>query len=128
MSNLIKERVEKILKECHLISLAVSDENGPWASIVHFAADADMNIYWMSDPEALSTQASVKNNKAAGTITLSMKKGEKNLGIQLSGVAEKLEGERPDVAKIYFSKKGKPVPEDIADFMDGDSWYMIKPQ
>ena len=89
--------------------------------------DDSLNIYWMSDPDARHSKAILENKKAAGTITVSNKSKEKNLGIQFEGSAEKINGSRFDLAKMHCLKRGHPAPREDEDVLQGDSWYMIKP-
>jgi uncharacterized protein YhbP (UPF0306 family) len=123
----IKERIIKILESTHLMSLATLDESGVWVSDVIFVFDNDLKIYWMSDPDCRHSQAILKNNKVAGTITQTTKSGSPNFGIQFSGNAEKIEGPRYDLACKHYEKRGKTKPEENDDVLEGDSWYKITP-
>ncbi len=122
----IKELIKEVLEKGYLMSLATHDDGGVWVSDVIYIFDDDLNIYWMSDPEARHSKAIIKQNKVAGTITVS-NRGENNLGLQFEGIAEKIDGERYDLAKKHYSKRRKPEPKETDDVLDGDSWYMLKP-
>src|SRR6185436_11817663 len=98
-----------------------------WAADVIFIHDDDLNIYWMSDPETRHSQAILQDERVAGTITASTKAGEKNLGIQFSGVAKKIDGPRYDLAKKHLQKRSHPEPKEEDDVLDGDSWYILTP-
>lgn len=80
----------------------------------------------MSDPEVRHSQAILKNNQIAGTITVSSA-GEDNSGIQFSGKAEKIEGPRYDLAKKHYAKRKKPEPKETDDMLGEDSWYVLMP-
>ena len=82
----------------------------------------------MSDPHSRHSEAIALNPDVAASITLSNKSGEKNLGLQFSGKALKIEGDNPEIAKLYFGKRGKPAPGEDVDILQGDSWYMLKPE
>jgi len=110
------------------MSLATLDDGGVWVADVIYIFDEDLNIYWMSDPEVRHSQAVLVNQQVAGTITVSNKNKEPNLGLQFSGIAEKIEGSRFDLAKIHLTKRGYPEPKESDDVLQGDSWYMIRPQ
>ena len=122
-----KETILKILKNTHLMSLATKDDGGLWVSDVVFIFDDDLNIYWMSDPDVRHSKAILNNNKVAGTITFSTKSKESNLGIQFSGIANKVEGSRYDLAIKHLEKRGYPKPKETDDVLQGDSWYILKP-
>lgn len=121
----IKARAAQVLGEGHLMSLATVDEGGVWVADVIFVFDDELNLYWMSDPSVRHSQALLTNSQVAGTITVSNKSGEPNLGIQFSGRAEKIEGARYDLAKKHLAKRNKPEPQETDDVLDGDSWYKL---
>ena len=81
----------------------------------------------MSDPDCRHSQAVIKNNKVAGTITETTKSGEPNFGIQFSGIAEKLEDARYDLACKHYIKRNKSEPKEDEDILNGDSWYKLTP-
>ena len=124
------DKIQKIAKEIldkgYLMSLATIDEGGVWVCDVIYIYDDDLNIYWMSDPDVRHSQAILKNNKVAGTITVSGQ-GEDNEGIQFEGIAEKIEGPRFDLATKHFTKRGRDLPGETDDVLDRDSWYILKP-
>ena len=110
------------------MSLAVQDEGGLWVSDVVYIFDDNFNLYWMSDPEVRHSKAVIKNSQVAGTITISNKSKEPNLCIQFSGIAEKIDGPRFDLAKMHLRKRSHPEPKESDDVLQGDSWYMLKPE
>ncbi len=124
----LKKIVVEILEKEHLISLATIDDGGVWVSDVIYVFDDDLNIYWMSDPEVRHSEAILKNPQVAGTITISNKNKEPNLGIQISGIAERIEGKRFDLAIKHLLKRGYPEPKETDDVLQGDSWYVLKPK
>lgn len=125
MEHNIKQLVKEVLEEGYLMSLGTVDDGGVWVADVIYVYDDQLHIYFMSDPGARHSQAILKNPNVSGTITVSGK-GEQNLGIQFSGIAEKIDGPRYDLAKKHFAKRGKPEPKESEDVLDGDSWYMLK--
>lgn len=127
MENNIKELIKEVLDKGYLMSLATQDEGGIWVADVIYIFDDNLSIYWMSDPDVRHSQAILKNNKVAGSITVSVQ-GESNLGIQFEGIAEKIEGSRYDLAKKHYSRRHKIEPKEIDDILQGDSWYILKPK
>jgi len=127
--NNINTRVSEILTKTHLMSLATQDDAGVWVADVIFIYDEGWNIYWLSAPETRHSQAILKNNQVAGTITLSTKKGEPNLGIQFEGKAERLEGIQFNLIVKHWAKRGHPAPEisQALKLLDGDYWYKLVP-
>lgn len=127
MSFDIKQLIQEVLEKGYLMSLATVDSGGVWVSDVIYIFDEGLNIYWMSDPKARHSQAIIKNPQVAGSITVSGQ-GEDNLGIQFEGIAEKIDGSRYDLAVKHFTKRKKPTPTETENVLQGDSWYMVKPQ
>lgn len=117
----------EVLDKGHLMSLATLDDGGVWVADVIYIYDDDLNIYWISDPEVRHSKAILKNKQVAGTITISNKSKELNLGIQFSANAEKIEGTRQDLAIKHLTKRGYPEPKETDDVLQGDSWYMLRP-
>ncbi len=126
----IRKTIFDILNNTHLMSLAVSDAKGPWVADVVFIYDKDMNIYWMSDPEARHSKTIVLNKKVAASITCSTISKEPNLGIQFEGIAEKLEGIQFKLLIKHLTKRSHPSPKikDAIKILDGDCWYKLKPK
>lgn len=123
----LRAKILEVLGKGHLLSLATLDDGGLWVADVIYVYDDDFNIYWMSDPEVRHSQAIMKDARAAGSITVSNKSKEPNLGIQFSGSAEKIDGPRYDLAKKHLAKRSYPEPKKTDDVLQGDSWYMLKP-
>lgn len=125
----IRERIKEVLAKTHLMSLGVVDAQGPWVADVVFIYDDDMNIYWMSDPEARHSKAILKNNRVAGSITHSTQSKEPNFGIQFEGVAEQLEGVQFQLLIKHLAKRKHPQPDlsQAAKILDGDMWYKVTP-
>lgn len=121
----IKPLILEVLDQGYLMSLGTLVDDNVWVSDVICIHDDDLNIYWMSDPDARHSKAIEAHPQVAGTITVSGQ-GEDNLGIQFSGVAEKINGARYDLALKHFAKRKKAEPKQSDDVLQGDSWYMLK--
>lgn len=121
----IRELIKEVLEKGYLMSLATVDESA-WVADVIYIFDEDLNIYWMSDPEARHSEAILKNNKVAGSITISGQ-GQDNEGIQFSGIADKIDGDRYDLVVKHFAKRKKEIPSEGDDVLQGDSWYILRP-
>ncbi|MEK7461274.1 MAG: pyridoxamine 5'-phosphate oxidase family protein [Patescibacteria group bacterium] len=121
----LKDLIREVLDKGYLMSLATIDDAGPWVADVIYVHDNNLKVYWVSDPAVRHSQAIEKNPSVAATITASSA-GESNFGIQLAGMATKLVGSRPDLAKKHWAKRKKPGPIPN-DWLEGDRWYKIKP-
>ena len=80
----------------------------------------------MSDPDCRHSQAILKNEKVAGSITVSNRSKELNFGIQFEGIAKKIDGPRHDLALRHFAKRGNPALLENDDILGGDSWYALE--
>ena len=127
MTTEIKQPIKEVLDKGYLMSIATIDDSGVWVCDVIFIHDNDLNIYWMSDPEVRHSQAIHKDSKVAGTITVS-DAGEDNFGIQFEGIAEKIEGNKHDLALRHYAKRKKVAPKESDDVLGGDSWYILRPK
>lgn len=110
------------------MSLATVDESGPWVADVIYVFDEDLSLYWLSHIGTRHSKALAKNSKVAATITLSNKQGEDNIGLQLEGHAQKVEGDIFGMAVKHRLKRKKEPPTKGGKFLDkGESWYLLKP-
>lgn len=124
----LRKIVDEVLEKGYLMSLATVDENGPWVSDVIFVNE-NLNIYWLSSENTRHSKAILKNSKTAATITLSNGQGEKNIGLQIEGNTEKIEGDVFEMAKKHRVKRNKPLPVKEGEILDpGESWYRLTPK
>lgn len=121
-----KQLILEVLGRGYLMSLGTLVEHNPWASDVIYIHDEDLNIYWMSDTETRHSKAIETHPQVAGTITVSGQ-GQDNLGLQFSGIAQKIDGARYDLALKHFAKRKKDLPQEEDDVLKGDAWYILKP-
>ncbi len=124
----LKILTRKILEQGYLMSLATVDEAGPWVSDLIFVSDDDLAIYWMSKTETRHSKAIAQNRKVAAAITVSNRKGESNIGLQLEGLASEIKDEDLAIATKYQLKRGKPAPTAEEGVVNvGGSWYRLQP-
>ncbi len=109
----IKQRVREALEQGHLMSLGTVDSLGVWVADVGYMFDDNLNIYWMSSPNTRHSKAIELNGKVAASITISTKSKEDNLGLQLEGIAKKID-------QLDFNIAKKTLRE-------GSNWYMLVP-
>lgn len=125
-SDEVKKRIFEVLEKGYLMSLGTCDDGGVWVADVTYIHDKELNIYWKSFPTVRHSRALLQNNKVAGTITINGPT-EDDFGIQLEGIAQKIEEERYDLSVEYFSKKNREKPPPTEDTLHGRSWYILKP-
>jgi len=127
LRNLIKD----YLKEAKLMQLATSLDNQPWVCSVWFAADADLNIYWISSEARRHSNEVLKNPKVAGAIVMPQNPDNPPRGLQFQGIAKMLEDQKDiDRATSLFTDRIFSK-EKIKEFMENKEkphrFYRIKP-
>lgn len=123
----LKKLIKNILEKGYLLSLATVDESGPWVSDVIYVYDDNFAFFWISDEDTRHSQAILKNPKVAATITVSNKGGEDNIGLQIEGTAEKIDGEIYELAVKHRLKRNKQPPKEGESFLEDESWYKFTP-
>lgn len=125
----LKKLTLQILEQGYLMSLATVDESGPWVADVIYVFEDNFSLYWLSQEKTRHSQAILVNQKVAATITVSNKGGEDNVGLQLEGIAEKIDGNIFEMAVKHRAKRKKPTPKENEQFLDeGESWYKLTPK
>ncbi len=113
------------------MQLATSIDDRPWVCSVWFAADDDLNIYWLSSAKRRHSAEVMQNSKVAGTMVLPQTPADKSRGLQFEGIAEVLT-EPSDIEKAKTVYKDRIFPlEKIEEFMASSShphhFYRIRP-
>ena len=119
--------VDEVLNSSYLMSLGVSDEQGLWVADVIFVHDDEGNIYWMSTDDRRHSMAIEKNPNVAAAVTATMKPGDPDLGLQMSGEAEKIDAVPREVVLRYFRKQNKPEPAQDFVVLERHTWYVFHP-
>lgn len=115
------------LDASYLMSLGVSDEQGVWVADVIFTYDDEGNMYWMSTDDRRHSVAIEKNPNVAVAITATLKPGDPDIGLQMSGVAERVEAVPRSVVNRYFRKRNKPEPAEDFVVLEDHKWYVFRP-
>ena len=126
----LRPLIREVLEKGYLMTLATHDAGGVWACDVIYIFDDNLNLYWISDPNARHSKAITEHPAVAGTITVSGQ-GDDNLGIQFSGTARRLKGPNLRLMIRHFKKRKKvELPKsakDVLNFLEGDMWYELRP-
>lgn len=124
----IPNLIRSILEKGYLMSLGTVDASGPWVADVLYVHDNAFNVYWLSDVSVRHSKAIEKNSSVAATISLVTSPNDKEVGLQIMGKAEKVEGDIYDLAVKQRKKRGKPAPQKEGDILGpGESWYVLSP-
>ncbi len=131
----LKKAINLYLKSAKMMQLATSSPDGhPWICNVWFAADKDMNIYWISSTNRRHSIEIANNPHVAASICLVNQPSESDNGaLQIEGTAEKLTSplEIAKALKLYASRgifSVKQVKEFMADLEYPHRFYRVKPK
>ena len=127
----LRKLIAKYLKDATVMQLATSVNNRPWACTVNFAADKDLNLYWMSSINRRHSKEILRNRRVAGAIVVSKAPHHKPQGIQFEGTAEVLT-KKADIARCMLIFAGKVLPKQaILAFMRSREqphrFYRVRP-
>lgn len=124
----IPNLIRSVLEKGYLMHIAISDASGPWVSDVVYVHDNAFTLYWLSDQSVRHSTAIEKNPLVAATISLVNSHDDKEIGLQIMGKAEKIEGDVLDIATKHRLKRGKPAPQREGEVLGmGESWYALHP-
>lgn len=123
----VNQLIQEVLEKGYLTSLGTVDDGGVWVCDVIYIYDDKFNLYWMSKSNVRHSMAIDKNSKVAGSITVNLPQ-EDNLGTQFEGFAQRIEGQRFDLAKKHYAKRKKQEPKESDDVLGKSFWYVFKPQ
>lgn len=124
-----KEAIEKYLADKLIMQLATSRDSQPWICTLHFVADKDSNIYWLSKPIRRHSKDIAKNPRVAIAIAVSTEKPL--IGVQAEGNAEVLT-DLDEVRKVmdtYIERHGtdKGFADTIIDGTNEHKVYKFSP-
>ncbi|HSX40611.1 MAG TPA: hypothetical protein VLF68_03275 [Candidatus Saccharimonadales bacterium] len=124
----LKSLVKEILGKGALMSLGVLDGDEVWVSDVLYVFDDSLCLFWRSEEKTRHSKAIGHHPQAAATITITESTTAKNIGLQVSGIAEKLSGEYKDLMQKDLHKKGQHHAKDQSTLPPGESWYKLTPK
>lgn len=127
----LRELIEAYLDQAKLMQLATSVNDQPWVCHVWFAADKDLNIYFISSTTRRHSGEILQNNKVGGAVVLPQSPTDAPRGLQFQGTVETLENPQ-DIEKAMSFYAGRIFPEEqIKEFMQDEEhphkFYKIKP-
>lgn len=127
MSHDIRKLIEEVLERGYLMSLGTVDDGGVWVADVIYVHDENLNLYWLSLPDARHSRALGENNGVACTITSAWETG-KERALQIEGVAERATGEMFELEKNLQTKRGMAPSAEAGEVLrKGHMWYVLKP-
>lgn len=118
-----KQLISEYLKTMRVMQLATSSGNKVWACNVHFYADDNNNLYWISTPTRRHSLDIAINPNVAVTMKIHEDVPEEKYIIGLSAEGQATLLSKEDVQKIgpeYMKKLDKPLTL-LEDIMSGEN-------
>ncbi len=117
--------IKELLKEGYLLSLASIDASGPWVSDVIYIADNEFSLYFISRIEFRHSKAFLKNQQAAGAITVREKPEGQSTGLQLAGTVRVVNSIPAPALRAYTRKRNGSSA--LWQLAEGEAWYKFTP-
>lgn len=128
MENNLQHLTREVLEKGYLLTIAVQDNDGVWAADVIYIYDDAFNLYWMSTPERRHSMAiDSGHNQIAGAIAVTQGPDEPDEGLQLSGLATRVDDPSPELLERWMKKKVKVYSADMGTVLDEHVWYKLVP-
>ena len=123
MTEDLQPQLRAFLREHQVLTLAVA---GPYAAAVFYAADAELNLYFVTDPATRHGEVLSRENRVAGTIQRDRQHWQEIRGVQLTGRCTRLTGpERQAGWELYLNKFAfAGSPELASAFAKTDLWKL----
>jgi uncharacterized protein len=126
-------RATRYLQQHHVVSLATSGSDGPWAAAVFYVSDG-LTLYFLSSPTSRHCQNIAQDPHVAGTIQEDYADWAEIKGVQLEGMAINISGEDEARARRLYGEKYPLVgmisqaPSAIVEALARVRWYQLVPQ
>jgi len=126
-------RALRYLQQHHVVSLATSGSDGPWAAAVFYVSDG-LTLYFLSSPTSRHCQNIAQDPHVAGTIQEDYADWAEIKGVQLEGMAINISGEDEARARRLYGEKYPLVgmisqaPSAIVEALARVRWYQLVPQ
>lgn len=127
-----KQLIKQFLKDARVMQLATVKDNKPWVCNVHFYADDNFNLYWISTPVRRHSDEIKDNAHVAAAIKVHEDTPDEKyvIGISVEGTAELLtDDETKNIGKHYIEKFQK-APSLLGDILSGKNphkFYRLNP-
>jgi len=120
------------LRKHNVMTLATSGPEGLWSAAVFYVND-DFNLYFTSSPTTRHCRNIAAHPEVAVTIQEDYRDWRQIKGIQLEGLARRLEGEQRAAAfarfgiKFPYVRNPDSVSEQIASALGKSAWFQVAP-
>ncbi|HUN69822.1 MAG TPA: pyridoxamine 5'-phosphate oxidase family protein [Burkholderiales bacterium] len=101
----LRARIRRMLEDHATATLATADADGPWAAAVFYASDADLSLYFVTDPGTRHGSNLRNDARVACAIHADVANWSDVRGLQLEGTARIVaESERAAGLGVYLRK------------------------
>ena len=125
-------RIQELLSQFHVLTLACRDEQGSWAAAVFFAHEG-LDLYFMSSPASRHARSLGFDSRLAGAIHGAAQDWRSIVGLQVSGRVDVLGGADAATARAAYESRFPFVagPDGQADAalakaLQKASWYRLR--
>ena len=129
----LRERVQRYLREHHVMTLASHGDEGVWAAAVFYANDG-FAIYFLSSPTSRHGSNLAGNPRVSAAVHEDYSDWSKIKGVQMEGIASVLAGEEEEAARRLYGAKYPVVgklelaPAAIVKALAKVRWYKLVPE
>lgn len=117
-----------ILRDALTMTLAVADEDGPWAAPLVFINPDNYDLCWISLPTARHSMALARGSRAAICVVASDSTTAER-ALQISVRVEKMDGSNLAWERMLEGKRGLALPESAGEILvNGYDWYRARPE
>lgn len=101
-----KNLISSYLQKQHMMQLATFSSDQPWICNLYYVVDDNFNLYWLSLKSRRHSQEILKQKKVAAAIPVNFDIGEKVVGLQIQGIAERIKSNNDsrNIADLYAKK------------------------
>src|SRR5690349_3970682 len=124
----IKELAKDHIKDAMVMQLATCSDNKSWVCNVHFLADDELNLYWISLLDCRHSNDIASNPRAAAAFAI--QEVMPIVGVQVEGDVEQLEfANHKDVLEAYAKRHNRAnfVEDALSGKMGLKKLFRLKP-
>ena len=127
----LRKLITDYLEEAKFMQIATVSGEQPWSCTVYFICDKNLDLYWISKPDARHSKEIHKNNKIAASIPVKFS-DLTVVGIQVEGDADVIEVnyEIKRMIRLYTDRfdRGEKWYENFIAGNNEHKLYRIKPR
>lgn len=127
-----KKLIQQYLKDARVMQLATVSTNKPWTCNLHFYADDEFNLYWISTLARRHSKEISENAYVSAAIKIHEDTQDEPyvIGISIEGTARLLTEHETKIIGEQYVAKLKKAPTLIEEILSGKNphkFYLLKP-